>query len=224
MATRVKVSRKELLNEPDQFLSGSEKAMLYFVDNRGTVLGTIAAIIFAGSSFFGFQYYQNTQALENEALYFEMASIVDNAKGSNPASEAKTILEKIGAGKQKDRATLLLADIHFQNQEYDKAETLYSTVLDNSSKDDFNYQIAQIGMAYCSEAKKDYKQAISLFKTVIESNTGFPLYQVYWSLSRVYELSNDMSNALLILREMQIKFADDQKMDDIELRIKQLSA
>jgi len=50
------------------------------------------------------------------------------------------------------------------------------------------------------------------------------LFEVYWSLSRCYELNNDASNALLILREMQIKFTQNPQVDKIERRIKQLSA
>jgi len=49
------------------------------------------------------------------------------------------------------------------------------------------------------------------------------LFEVYWSLSRCYELNSDSSNALLILREMQIKFATNPQMEKVELRIKQLS-
>jgi len=37
-------------------------------------------------------------------------------------------------------------------------------------------------------------------------------------------LDNDGSNALLILREMQIKFSKNPQVDKIERRIKQLSA
>lgn len=224
MATRVKVSRKDLLKEPDQFLSGSEKAMLYYMDNRATVIGVIATIVIAASSFFGFKYFKETQALANEAFYFEIENIVKNAKGSDPSAEAKLIWEKIGSGLQKERASLLLADIHFQNQQYDKSDVLYSTVIDNSSPGTINYQMAQVGLAYSYESSKQYQKAIDLFKAVIDANTDFPLFEVYWSLSRCYELKNDNSNALLILREMQIKFAANPQMEKIEFRIKQLSA
>jgi tetratricopeptide (TPR) repeat protein len=224
MATRVKVSRKDLLKEPDQFLSGSEKAMLYYMDNRATVIGVIAIIVIGASSFFGFKYFKETQALANEAFYFEMENIVKNAKGSDSSAEAKLIWEKIGDGLQKERASLLLADIHFRNQQYDKSDALYSTVIDNSSPGTINYQMAQVGLAYSYESSKQYQKAIDLFKTVIDANTDYPLFEVYWSLSRCYELKNDSSNALLILREMQIKFAANPQMEKIELRIKQLSA
>ncbi len=221
MAKHVAVSRKELLKEPDPFLATSGKTMRFLMDNRGVAIGAVIAVIIAGTSFFGFRYYQKTQALQNEAFYFEMENIANNA--SNPASEAKSIWEKISGGLQKERASLLLADIHFRNQEYDKAEAFYTTVLNNSSVGQINYQMAQVGLAYSHESHKDYKKAIDLFKSVVDANTGFPLFEVYWSLSRCYELNNDGTNALLILREMQIKFAGNPQVDKIERRIKQLS-
>ncbi|MBT5549446.1 MAG: tetratricopeptide repeat protein [Nitrospina sp.] len=224
MAKRIKVSRKDLLKEPDQFLSISEKAVLYFTDNRATVLGGIAIILIGVSSLFGFKYFKETQTLANEAFYFEIEKIANNAKETNPTAEVESVLAKIGDGMQKERASLLLADIHFQNKEYDKADALYSAVMSTSSPEQVNYQMAQVGLAYNYETSKQYQKAIDLFKTVIDTNTDFPLFEVYWSLSRCYELNNDSSNALLILREMQIKFATNPQMDEVELRIKQLSA
>ncbi|MBC8285257.1 MAG: tetratricopeptide repeat protein [Nitrospinae bacterium] len=221
MAKRLKVSRKDLFKEPDQFLSTSDKAIHYFMDNRSTVIGVITAIVIAGSSFFGFKYYQETRTLRDEAFYFEIARIVDKADGS--PSDAKAVWEKMDDGLQKDRASLLLADSHFQNQEYDKAAEIYSTVMNNASPGGINYQMAQVGLAYSYESKADYKKAIGLFKSVIDANTGFPLFEVYWSLSKCHELNNDVSNALLILREMQIKFSGNPQVDRIESRIKQLS-
>ena len=198
--------------------------MLYYIDNRATVISVVATLLIVVSSFFGFKYYQETQALGNEAVYFEMEKVAENPKGSTSVAGVRSIWEKIGDGFQKERASLLLADIHFQNQEFGEAEVLYSTVMSNSSPGQINYQMAQVGLAYSYEFGKDYKKAIDLFKSVIDANTAFPLFEVYWSLSRCYELNNDSSNALLILREMQIKFVRNPQVDKIEHRIKQLFA
>ena len=222
MAKRLKVSRKDLLKEPDQFLSSSEKALLFFADNSSTVIGVISAIIIVGFSVLGFKYYQETQTMREEAFYFEIVKISDKADGSTANAEA--IWEKMGDSLQKERASLLLGDLYFQNNEYEKAEKLYSMVVSNSSPEEVNYQMAKVGLAHSYESRKDYKKAIGLFKSVIDSNTTFPLFDVYWSLSRCHELNNDVSNALLILREMQIKFSDNPQMDRVESRIKQLSA
>lgn len=220
MAKRVKISRKDLLKETDQFLSTSEKAMLYYMDNRAIVIGVVASIFIAGSSFLGFKYFKETQALKNEELYFEMVKIVD--KGST--SEANAVLSKIGDGLQKQRAKLLLGDSHFQNKEYGKAEALYSEVLGTSSSGHINHQLAQVALAHSYQAQKDYKKAIALFKTVIDANTSFPLFEVYWNLAKCHELNNDVSNALLVLREMRMKFSENPQVDKIEGRIQQLSA
>ncbi len=222
MAKRLKVSRKDLLKEPDQFLSSSEKALLFFMDNRSTVIGLISAIIIAGFSILGFNYYQETQTMKNEALYFEIVKIAD--KDGSSTSDAEAVWGKMGDSLQKERASLLLGDLYFQNKEYEKAEKLYSRVVSNSSPQEINYQMAQIGLAHSYESKEDYKNAIDLLKSIIDANTAFPLFDVYWSLSRCHELNNDVSNALLILREMQIKFSDSPQVDRVESRIKQLSA
>ena len=222
MAKRLKVSRKDLFKEPDQFLSTSEKTMLFFMDNRSTAITVIVAIFLVGSCFFGFKYYQETRILRDEAFYFEIAKIFD--KNDSIASDVESILAKMGDGLQKERASLLLADNHFQKQEYEKAEVIYSTLMSNSFSEGINYQMAQVGLAYSYESRADYKRAIEIFKLVIDANTGFPLFEVYWSLSKCHELNNDVSNALLILREMQIKFSENPQLERIESRIKKLSA
>ena len=217
-----RITRKDLLKEQDQFLSTSEKAMIYFTENRATVIGVIAAIVITGSSVMGFKYYNETQTLKNEAFYFEITKIADKAESS--AADAKAILEKMGNGPQKDRASLLLGDMHFQNQQYDKAEEFYSAILSRTSPNDINHQMAKVGLAYSHESRKDYKKAIELFKSVIDANTSFPLFEVYWSLAKCHELNNDVPSALLILREMQMKFSKNPQVDKIEVRIKKLSA
>ena len=221
MAKRLKISRKDLFKEQDQFLSGSEKAMLYFMENRSTVIGVVAGIVIAGASFLGLKYYNETRTLRDEAFYFEIEKVSDN---DSFASEAKAILVKMGEGYQKERASLLLADSHFQKREFEKSDVIYSTVMSNSLPGEINYQMAQVGLAYSFESKGDYKKAIAMFKSVIDANTSFPLFEVYWSLSKCHELNKDVSNSLLILREMQIKFSENPQADKIESRIQQLSA
>ena len=83
--------------------------------------------------------------------------------------------------------------------------------------------MANIGLAYIHEAEGELKNAIDSYKSVIDKNTSFPLFQVYWSLARCHVSNNDTSNALLILREMQIKFSGTAELEKIDKRIKQLS-
>ncbi len=223
MAKKIKITRKELLKEPDQFLSSTDKAIMFFTQNRSAVLGGIVGILILGLSFFGYQNYQKSQMMKFEAMYFKMEEIAREAgeNGINPLDQLIKIRDQMGEGPIKNRASLLLADIYFQNEEFDKAKMLYEEVVNNSRG--LNRDMASVGLAYAHEAKGEYKKAIDLYKVAIDSNSNFPLFQVYWSLAQCHENNKDTSSALLILREMQIKFSDRAELEKIDNRIKQLS-
>jgi predicted negative regulator of RcsB-dependent stress response len=219
-----KISRKELLKQPDQFLSSTDKAMLFFTNNRSTVISSIVAVLVGGLSLVGYQNYQQSQTMKFEAMYFNMEEIVkiEEAKGNNPVSQLVKIRDQIIDESHRNRASLLLADVYFQYGNFDKAKSTYQKI--RNSSDGLNHQMANVGLAYTYEAMGEIKKAIDLFKLVIDTNDNFPLFQVYWSLARCHENNKDTSNALLILREMQIKFSGRAESEKIENQIKQLSA
>ena len=223
MAKKIRITRKELLKEPDQFLSSTDKAISFFTRNRSAVIGSIFGVLIIGLSFFGYQKYQKSRTMKYEALYFKMEEIikVSKKKSNNPYSELVKIRNQIGEGPHRNRASLLIADIYFQNEEYDKAKSIYQEAINNSSG--LNYEMARFNLAYVYEAMEDYKKAIDILKIAIDSKSNFPLFQVYWSLARCHENNKDTSNALLILREMQIKFSSAAELEKIDKKIQQLS-
>jgi tetratricopeptide (TPR) repeat protein len=219
-----KISRKELLKQPDQFLSSTDKAMLFFTNNRSTVIGSIVGILIGGLSLLGYQNYQQSQTMKFEAMYFDMEEVVrvEGAKGSNPESQLITIRDQISEKSHRNRASLLLADVYYQYENFDKAKSAYQEIRNSSVG--LNHQMANVGLAYTYEAMGKFKKAIDLYKLTIDTNDNFPLFQVYWSLARCHENNKDTPNALLILREMQIKFSGRAESEKIENQIKQLSA
>ena len=154
-----------------------------------------------------------------EALYFNMLEI--SKAEVKETEKLLKIRDQIGFGGHRNRASLLLADLYFKNNEFEEAQDIYKQILKSSQG--LNHHMATIGLAYIHEAKGDFNSAISLYKSVIDANTDFPLFQVYWSLARCHVNNNDNTNALLILREMQIKFSGSAELEKIDKRIKQLS-
>ena len=223
MAKKIRITRKELLKEPDQFLSSTDKAMLFFRQNRFFVIGGIIVVMLFGLSFLGYQNYQKSRIMKFESLYFKMEKIVEESKekGKKLQEQLIKIRDQIDEGPHKNRASLFLADIYFQNEDYDKAKSIYQEV--RSKSRGLNHEMAAVNLAYTYEAMGDLKKAIDLYKLAINSNSNFPLFQVYWSLARCHENNNDTSNALLILREMQIKFSGSAELKNIDSRIKELS-
>ena len=223
MAKKIKITRKELLKEPDQFLSSTDKAMLFFRQNRSFVMAGGVGVMLFSMSFFGYQNYQKSRTMKFESLYFKMEKIAEESeeKGNKLQEKLIEIRDQIYEGPQRNRASLFLADIYFQYEDYDKAKSIYQEVRSKSSG--LNHEMAAVNLAYTYEAMGDLQKAIDLYKLAINSNSNFPLFQVYWSLARCHENNNDTSNALLILREMQIKFSGSAELKNIDNRIKELS-
>ena len=223
MAKKIRITRKELLKEPDQFLSSTDKAMIFFRQNLFFVIWGIIVVMLFGLSFLGYQNYQKSRIMKFESLYFKMEKIIEESKekGKKLQEQLIKIRDQIDEGPHKNRASLFLADIYFQNEDYDKAKSIYQEV--RSKSRGLNHEMAAVNLAYTYEAMGDLKKAIDLYKLAINSNSNFPLFQVYWSLARCHENNNDTSNALLILREMQIKFAGSAELKNIDSRIKELS-
>ena len=64
MAKKIKITRKELLKEPDQFLSSTDKAISFFTRNRPAVIGSIFGILVVGLSIFGYQNIQKSRMMK----------------------------------------------------------------------------------------------------------------------------------------------------------------
>jgi len=226
MAKRLKVTRKELLKEPDQFLSISQKVSLYASQHKNTLLiGTGVIVVFFGL-LWGYRYNQQVQNLRMESLYLKMIKIHNQKPGKAPqdtTGELEKLLERFSEGPQQLRASLLLAEEYFQNGRFDKAIALYTDVRQRSGTKDLSRQLASVGLAYSYEGKKDYARAIDAYKALVNQPDGFPLFDVYTGLARCYELNNDPQNALLTLREIETKFQGHPQLESVKRRIARLS-
>lgn len=227
MAQRLKISRKELLKEPDQFLSSSEQILLFVTDNqKSLVWGSVAIVLIIGG-FFGFKYNQKVTDLRMETLYFDMTQIAEKGQDGNPGEaneKMKQYLDRFTDGSQKLRAKLFLANSYFDNKQYGPAINYFSEVASQAKPGSLPGQLAEVGLGHAYEGRKDYGKAIEAFKTFIDKSGGYPLFEVFLSLSRCYELNNDSHNALLILRQMKNKFIGHTQMELVDQKINKLSA
>ena len=223
MATRVKIKRKDL-KEPDQFISTTDVVVAYFSQHKKVLVSGIAAFVLVVFAVIGVRYNTEVKSLRMESLYFEMEK-VRNAKdlqSEKVTDKMEKLLAEFSEGQQKQRATLMLADELYRTREYERAISLYQGLLGSTRSDQISYQLASTGVAYSLEGKKDYKQAIAAYKTIIEKPSGYPLFHIYLSLARCYELNSDQNGALLTLREMKSKFSGHSKLGIVDARLREL--
>jgi tetratricopeptide (TPR) repeat protein len=223
MAKSFKISRKEL-NQPDQFISTTDMIMTYFSRHKAKfIYGFVGLFLFICFVFI-FNHNQLKNSLLMESLYYEMGkvSFSEGGKTTEKINQMEEKLKEFNQSAQKQRATLMIADKYFNIGDYDQALELYKTIELESSKNTLSRKIAMVGIAYSLEGKNDYKEAIIIYQKVIRKFSDYPLFDIYLSIVRCHELSGEKSSALLILREMKVKFASHPKLMIVNEKIKKL--
>ena len=224
MAQETKLKRKDL-KEPDQFLVASNTFLDFLVRNKSILASLLAGILVLGGGFLFMTQQKSSEILKMESLYFQMTQLVEDEKepsGEPLISKLNSLLEQFEEGDQKSRAILLLGDAQYQNKRYDDALASFKMVMDKAQPGTLNYYMAQSGMAHSYEGKKDFNNAITHYKNIIDHPGESPLFHVYLGLARCYELAQDSKNALLILREMQTKFPEHASLEKVNLSLKRL--
>ena len=231
MAKTARVRRKDII-QPDQFISTTDIIIAYCSKHKTKLISIAISLILVVFLGLWIKHNQNKKNLKMESLYFrlEQAKSVEGTNSNDKIKQMELLLDGFSKGPQKQRAFLILADEYFNEGSYDKAIEFYQNVFPvslktwavNRSSSSFNQQLANIGIAYSLEGKKDYKNAISAYKTVIQYPSEYPLFDIYIGLARCYELNNEKNEALLILREMQNKFSSNPQIDNINSKIKNL--
>ena len=224
MAQETKLKRKDL-KEPDQFLVASNEFLGLLTRNKSVLVSLLVAILAIGGGFLFVTQQKSTEIFKMESLYFQMTQLVEGEKeltGEPLISELKSLLEQFEDGDQKIRAQLLLGDTQYQNKKYDDALSSFKMVSDKAQPGTLTYYMAHSGIAHSYEGKKDFNEAITHYKKIIEHPGESPLFYVYLGLARCYELTQDSKNAVLVLREMQTKFPKHVGLDRVNLFLKRL--
>jgi tetratricopeptide (TPR) repeat protein len=158
------------------------------------------------NSSYGILFYQNGRLLWQEKLYGEAVSEVSKA---------------VKMDSTLNDAHLFLAEVHFRDQEYDKASEFFYNVL----KAKPTHAVALMGLAESRLQRGDHVGALEIFQRGASYHTDrvdFLIRQAF-----VYEtFMNDKVNALNLYIKARKKLASDsgksQKLSEVELKIQSL--
>lgn len=224
MTQEHKLSKKEL-KEPDPFQRFSANLLAFLSANRTALLAVLGgALVLALGSWFWSQ-QQSRHDMKMEELYFEMEKLQKRDR-ENPdkdlTGEMQQLLQKFDEGPQKMRARLLIADRYYEKGRYEESIKFYTEVIEKTKAGSLNRILAMQGLAYSHEGKKDYKKALEIYKSIIDSSPKFPLFYTYLGMARCYELSNDRLNAIQVLRQMQTRFSNHPDLEKANQMLRRL--
>ena len=182
MAKTAKVRRKDLI-QPDQFISTADILLAYCTKHKTGLISIVISLIVVVFLGLWIKDNQNKKSLDMESLYFKVEQ-AKSSKESNSKDKIKQLglfLDEFSEGPQKQRALLVLADEYFNEASYDKAIEFYQNVL-NGPCSPLYQQLANMGIAFSLEGKKEYKNAINAYKPPfnIRMSTHYLTYTWDW--------------------------------------------
>ena len=211
MAKKHKKTRKELLKEPDEFMTISGKLIGFAVEHKNQlsyalIIIVALAVIISGYRFFAMRSENKASALLDQGIAkYEKAG--NDEKPSETydrvSADFQFILDKYGNKKSGKIARLTYANICYQAGKYDQAIELYKRSLKDFEKQPSIYNQVTSSLGYTYEQKQDYAGAAQYFEQLLSAPDsimkGEALYHLGWLYDKLgqTEKSKDAYNKIL---------------------------
>jgi predicted negative regulator of RcsB-dependent stress response len=204
-----KVSRKELLKGPDEFLTVSSRAVIFFNEHTRQFSYVGAVIVLIILVYLGFNFYMNYinkkgQIAYNQA-YYTLSKDTDSKTEPDNLKQMEALFAKVtdkyGRSKASRLALPELAHLEFRGSNYDDAISYYNRFLSEVPEDNAYRSLAKLALAACYEEKEEYKESIDILKQIVAGPDDFFRDQTMFSLARVYRLSNQQEKSRETLKE-----------------------
>src|SRR5210317_982164 len=174
MAKKRKKTRKELLREPDEFMTISGKLIGFAVDHKNQLayaLGIIVilALIISGYRFFSIRAENNAAALLDKSLTKYNSLKADKQPDEvygEVSADFQFILDKYKGKESAKLARIIYANICYNAGKYKQAIELFKTALTDFAKYPMIHQQILSNLGYAYEQEKDYSTAVGYFEKI----------------------------------------------------------
>ena len=204
-----KLTRKELLKETDEFLTLSNRAVMFFNAHlRGLkYCGIAIAVIVAGYlAVYGYMRHINKSGQEVYNMAYD--TLTDNLEPDvtpEKLKKAEELFERVineyGMSKAARLALPQIGHVKFAEKNYDDAILYYDNFAAEVSGDKEYETLTSLALAGCYEAKGDMKKAILLLSSIVDAPDNLFRETAMLSLERVYRIDNQPEKATEILKK-----------------------
>lgn len=194
-----KLTRKELLNEPDEFISFSSRLLGFIATYKIQILYFVGGLVLIGIVLSGYGYFSRKSEREAFAMLqkvmtdYELSLKKDGPeKAMNEVkNDFMNIMNKYSGNSGGKIAGLELANVYYKAGDMDSSIEQYGKALKA-----FNYNravkcqiLSSLGYAY--EAKNDLKSAVNQFETIVSEPHNFLKDEALFNLGRLFAAMGD---------------------------------
>ncbi len=202
-----KISRKELLKGPDEFMTLTERAAVWVQGHTQALIyaGVAVAVLILG--YLGVSWYLGYEDKKGQEVYNQAYQAMRKAEASGvepdpselPVDLFEEVSEEHGLARVSVLALPQVARLRFREGKVDEAIALYRRFqAENKAKEPY-VTMARLAIAACYEAKEDYAAAVQELAPLEENDDAFLREQALVRLIRLHRLNGGASEA----REMQ---------------------
>ena len=199
---RQRITRKELLRQPDQFITRSTRLIEWAEANASSILYSIGAVILIGALVGGWFAWQTNRHHRAEALLYEAI----NASGNDPALQdtaaqrnqmmeaLQTLVRDYDHTPAAAQAYWHLGRLYYARADYVAAVEAYEQAqqrLSSNRQSDLMRGLITLNRAYAEEAQGACTQALENFEAVVQAPaTTWLRGEAYLGMGRCHEQSN----------------------------------
>ena len=189
-----RVTRKQLLNEPDEFITTANRAMNWARENTRTLVvgGCVILVVAALLSIFSYHRQARAEAAETRLgqVLAKYQTAVDAKDPVAALEEVRGDLDELSASYGNTSAGRLSAVIYgnicIAGLDYDDAVTQYEKSLNHFGPASSLGNVILNGLATAYQQKGDYNQAVSYYKQVADGSGTVLKDAALFNLGRLY--------------------------------------
>jgi tetratricopeptide (TPR) repeat protein len=214
-----KVTRKELLKAPDEFLTFSERVFQWIGDHSQQVTTGLLVILALVLLTMGVRWYMGYSHQQAVAAYNRATTGLSSPQPTPQQDQAvikelEKLIDDHSGAKPARYALLDLGRLYFKQKEYDKALGVYQAWLDKASADDARMiPFVKSGLAYTLEAKGDLAQAAAVWEEIRKGNAATMNDEALLSLARLYLGQNRKDDARKTYQDLIQAMPDSAQAD-----------
>lgn len=207
---RQRITRKELLKEPDQFLTQSALAFAWVKGHgREIVYGVIGLVVLIGL-IMAWTSWQRSRRQHAAVMLHQALKLIEtpapqaNQTAPVPAPDSGKAIEKLreitesyGGTPAGTQAYWHLGHLYFEKGDAQAALAAYQQARDQfSRKQQLSVALAALNVGYAQEATGAYERAISSYESVQQSSFNWLHGEAYLGMGRCYEASGAKDKAI----------------------------
>lgn len=191
MAKKRRVTRKELLKEPDEFITFTGRLIQFARDYQKQLLYGLSALVLIVIIISGVRLYIAYNESNASAQLEQAMSLHQESRSNNTdLNEVKLSFQKIADNYSRYEggklARIMYANICYETGDLDAAISSYDRALKDFTDDPSIALFIQSSLAYAYEAKNEFQSAAEYFEKVASSPNTFLKDEALFNLGRIY--------------------------------------